>query len=309
VDQVVEQGRAIIEKGSKSFAAAARLFDPSTRASAYLLYAWCRHCDDQTDDQELGFGASRLQASEGRLRLDRLRAQTLRTLSGEPVDDPIFAGLQRVVADSEIPHRYPLEHLDGFLMDIEGRQYRSFGDTMEYCYHVAGVVGVMMAYVMGVRDEPTLDRATDLGLAFQLTNICRDVMEDAKVGRVYLPRDWLDEAGVPATEIRLIVARDLAAAVPVGVGGSSRQRGLPRHRKADTRGGSASLGSQGVHGQEAEDPTRARRRTTGAGRAGLGRGPERPAAHRAMDATGQPRVTMGIRREVAELLLRVGRSI
>jgi phytoene synthase len=94
-----------------------------------------------------------------------------------------------------------MEHLDGFVMDVEGREYRSLDDTVEYCYHVAGVVGVMMAYVMGVRDEPTLDRATDLGLAFQLTNICRDVVEDAGVGRVYLPLDWLTDAGVPANQV------------------------------------------------------------------------------------------------------------
>lgn len=201
MDAVVDHGRAVIEQGSKSFAAAAKLFDPATRARAFMLYAWCRHCDDETDNQVLGFNASRPANGEGRARVDRLREQTRRALAGEPTDDPIFAGFQRVVTETEIPHRYPLEHLDGFVMDTEGRQYRTFDDTVEYCYHVAGVVGVMMAYIMGVRDEPTLDRATDLGLAFQLTNICRDVMDDAEVGRVYLPRDWLAEAGVPAEAI------------------------------------------------------------------------------------------------------------
>jgi phytoene synthase len=202
MDAVVEHGQAVIEKGSKSFAAAARLYDPQTRASASMLYAWCRHCDDQADDQQLGFDGSRLSTEEGRARIDRLRAETLRALAGEAVSDPIFAGLQRVVQRHEMPGRYPLEHLDGFVMDVEGREYHSLDDTLEYCYHVAGVVGIMMAYVMGVRDEPTLDRATDLGLAFQLTNICRDVMEDAGVGRVYLPRQWLEEAGVPVEEIQ-----------------------------------------------------------------------------------------------------------
>ncbi len=202
MEELVEHGQSVIEKGSKSFAAAARLFAPETRGGAYMLYAWCRHCDDQTDDQELGFDGSQLDVKEGRARVERLRAETLRALSGERVDDPIFAGLQRVVADSEIPHRYPLEHLDGFVMDVEGREYHTIQDTVEYCYHVAGVVGVMMAHIMGVRDEPTLDRATDLGLAFQLTNICRDIMEDAEVGRVYLPRGWLGEAGVPVDEIQ-----------------------------------------------------------------------------------------------------------
>jgi phytoene synthase len=87
--------------------------------------------------------------------------------------------------------------LRGFEMDVDGRAYRTLNDTLDYCYHVAGVVGVMMAMIMGVRDKATLNRASDLGIAFQLTNIARDVMEDAKAGRVYLPRDWLDKAAVP----------------------------------------------------------------------------------------------------------------
>ncbi|MEE4270363.1 MAG: phytoene/squalene synthase family protein [Thermoanaerobaculales bacterium] len=208
MDHVVNHGQAVIEKGSKSFAAAAKLFDPATRGRAYMLYAWCRHCDDETDDQELGFDGSQLPQAEGRARVDRLRTQTLGALSGAPTDDPIFAGLQRVVSDCEIPHRYPMDHLDGFVMDVEGREYRTLTDTVEYCYHVAGVVGVMMAYIMGVRDEPTLDRATDLGLAFQLTNICRDVVEDAEVGRVYLPRDLLAAAGVPTAGLAAPEHRD-----------------------------------------------------------------------------------------------------
>jgi phytoene synthase len=197
VDELVEQSRAVIERGSKSFAAAARLFDPETRAGAYLLYAWCRHCDDQTDDQRLGFAGSRLDEAEARSRLDRLEAATRRALAGEPTDDPIFAGLQRVASYHRIPESDAVAHLAGFRMDVEGRRYDTVADTLEYCYHVAGVVGVMMARIMGVRDEPTLDRAADLGIAFQLTNICRDVLDDAALGRVYLPAAWLAEAGVP----------------------------------------------------------------------------------------------------------------
>ena len=208
MDHVVNHGQAVIEKGSSSFATASKLFDPTTRGRSHMLYAWCRHCDDETDDQELGFGSSELSPEEGRRRVGILRDQTLRVLSGETTDDPIFAGLQRVVAETEMPHRYPLEHLDGFVMDVEGREYHTLTETVEYCYHVAGVVGVMMAYIMGVRDEPTLDRATDLGLAFQLTNICRDVVEDAEVGRVYLPLDWLTEAGVPADGLAAPEHRD-----------------------------------------------------------------------------------------------------
>jgi phytoene synthase len=91
----------------------------------------------------------------------------------------------------------------GFALDAEEWRPRSEDDLYRYCYHVAGVVGCMMAVVMGVapEDEDTLDRACDLGLAFQLANIARDVGEDAAAGRCYLPQDWLDEMGVPAGEV------------------------------------------------------------------------------------------------------------
>jgi len=168
-----------------------------------LLYAWCRHCDDVTDEQVLGFrkGSS---SEGGPLPEDRLAAlegQTRRALAGEAVDEPAFAALQEVVRRHQIPERYPLDHLKGFAMDVEGVRYRTLDDCCRYCYHVAGVVGVMMSHVMGARDEDTLDRASDLGLAFQMTNIARDVMDDAEAGRVYLPEQWLQEAGVPVTEI------------------------------------------------------------------------------------------------------------
>ena len=83
-------------------------------------------------------------------------------------------------------------------MDVQGRGYRTLDDVLQYAFHVAGVVGVMMAEVMGVRQRPTLQRACDLGMAFQLTNVARDVVEDARNGRLYLPADWLAEAGLPA---------------------------------------------------------------------------------------------------------------
>ena len=92
--------------------------------------------------------------------------------------------------------QFPLDLLEGFAMDAREHAYRSIDDTILYSYHVAGVVGVMMAIIMGAKDTATLNRACDLGIAFQLTNISRDVIDDAKEGRVYLPADWLEAAGV-----------------------------------------------------------------------------------------------------------------
>lgn len=195
-DAVLDNSREMIERGSKSFAAAARLFSPATRERAWLLYAWCRHCDDEIDGQELGFARDGNPCREGAAALAELRARTRRALAGEPTDDPVFEAFRRVAQDCAMPERYPLELLAGFEMDVDGYRYESLPDTLLYCYRVAGVVGVMMAYVMGVRDAAALQRAADLGIAFQLTNIARDVLDDARLGRCYLPAAWLAEAGI-----------------------------------------------------------------------------------------------------------------
>ena len=110
--------REVIRKGSKSFAAAARLFDADTRDDVYLLYAWCRYCDDLIDGQELGFGHEEITPAEAASRLERLRAGTLDALNGRRVTEPAFRGLQRVAEKHRIPHRYPLELIDGFAMDV-----------------------------------------------------------------------------------------------------------------------------------------------------------------------------------------------
>jgi phytoene synthase len=202
VEPLVEQSLRAIQRGSKSFALAAQLFDPPTREGAILLYAWCRHCDDEIDEQTLGFRTGRSSSGSAEERLAVLERETRRALADEPVEDPAFAALQEVARRHGIPERHPLELLKGFAMDVEGRRYATLDDCCRYCYHVAGVVGVMMAYVMGARrGEDTLDRASDLGIAFQMTNITRDVLDDAEAGRVYLPGDWLREAGVPPAEI------------------------------------------------------------------------------------------------------------
>ena len=203
-DPLVALSRDRIERGSKSFAGAARLLAPETRASAYMLYAWCRYCDDEIDGQELGFAREAENGAEPAgtpaERLHRLQTMTREALDGRPAT-PEFQALAAVVARHAIPERHPFELLEGFRMDVEGHAYRTIDDTLLYGYHVAGVVGVMMAMIMGVRSPETLNRASDLGIAFQLTNIARDVVPDAQAGRVYLPHDWLAEAGVEPADV------------------------------------------------------------------------------------------------------------
>ena len=177
---------------------ASTLFDATTRERAWLLYAWCRQCDDLADGQDHG-GAMAV-PQDPQARLAHIRAMTATALAGDATGDPAFDGLGVVAAECAIPHRFALDLVEGFALDADGWRPQSEDDMLRYCYHVAGAVGLMMAVVMGVEpdDEATLDRACDLGLAFQLANIARDIGEDAAAGRCYLPAQWLAEIGIPA---------------------------------------------------------------------------------------------------------------
>jgi phytoene synthase len=194
-------GKSTIAKGSKSFALASLLFGREMQADAHMLYAWCRHCDDVIDGQTLGGDApdAAMTREERAHRLDILRRDTKRSLAGETIGVAAFDAFGAVAARHRLPEKYPFDLLDGFALDAEETRYQTLDDVMRYCYGVAGVVGVMMAILMGVDrdDEETLDRACDLGLAFQLTNICRDIYDDARAGRVYLPADCLQREGAP----------------------------------------------------------------------------------------------------------------
>lgn len=195
--ELLAHARDTIARGSKSFALAARVFDPAIRDRAMLLYAWCRHCDDVIDGQVLGQGDSgdRRPPAERLAEVERL---TEAALAGQATGEHAYDALAKVVRETGMPPRYPRDLIEGFRIDVEARPFRTFDDTLAYCYHVAGCVGVMMAIVMGVRpdDRATLDRASDLGIAFQLNNIARDIVEDAMNGRRYLPDDWLGTVGL-----------------------------------------------------------------------------------------------------------------
>ncbi|WP_310498489.1 phytoene/squalene synthase family protein [Sandarakinorhabdus sp.] len=198
---VLANAKKAIARGSKSFALAAQLFEPQTRDRAMLLYAWCRHTDDVIDGQVLGQGRN----DDTRPPAERLAEVvylTERALAGHPEGDPAYAALARVVEETDMPACYPRDLVHGFRIDMEERPFLTFDDTLSYCYHVAGCVGVMMAIVMGVKpdDRAVLDRACDLGMSFQLNNIARDVIEDAMNSRRYIPDDWLASVGLaPAT--------------------------------------------------------------------------------------------------------------
>ncbi len=195
-ESLVAEAERTISAGSKSFRFASRLFDGEVRERSWLLYAWCRACDDMIDGQTLGHDA--VAPADGPLRVARVRELTDRVLAGERVGIPAFDGLPVVVAETGIPRCYIDHHVEGFALDAAGWRPAEEKDLLRYCYHVAGAVGCMMAVVMGVGpdEEKVLGHASDLGIAFQLANVARDLVEDHGSGRTYLPSAWLKEAGI-----------------------------------------------------------------------------------------------------------------
>ncbi|MBO9722867.1 MAG: phytoene/squalene synthase family protein [Novosphingobium sp.] len=204
--RLVKEAHRSIRKGSKSFSAASRLFDRETRERVWLLYAWCRACDDIADEQDHGHAigpvrlGTRLSPED---RLATIRTLTELAMAGESTGTPAFDALGQLMREVPLTPQMVEDVLAGFALDAADWRPRSEADMLRYCYHVAGAVGVMMAAVMGVspEDDDTLDRACDLGIAFQIANIVRDVWEDDANGRCYLPVEWLVEADIPPGEV------------------------------------------------------------------------------------------------------------
>lgn len=176
--------------GSRTFLAASLFLPKRVRDAAAALYAFCREADDAIDHAPGGADA-----------LDALNERLDRIFAGRPFPTSTDRALAAVVADHGLP-RAPLDALiTGFTWDAEGRHYGDVSALTAYAVRVAGTVGLAMAWLMGAREPATLARALDLGIAMQFTNIARDVGEDARAGRVYLPADWLREAGVAPEDL------------------------------------------------------------------------------------------------------------
>ncbi len=174
--------RHVIARHSKSFDLASRLFPRERRDEVSALYAWCRSCDDAVD----------LAPVEGRsAALEALRNRVRAVYDGVPQQDPVLACFQLVVQRRRIPVDYPLELLDGMAMDLASIHYATLDELLVYAWRVAGTVGLMMCHVMGVAEGRAAPHAAHLGIGMQLTNMCRDVVEDWERGRVYVPAELL----------------------------------------------------------------------------------------------------------------------
>jgi 15-cis-phytoene synthase len=188
--ELVSYCKMTIQKGSKSFALASFFFSRRQRRGAWLLYSWCRYADDLIDKAK--------DKSEALQRLNALEEKTkLCWQKGAAnLDAPELIGLAVVAEEFQVPQKYALDLLRGMRMDIEDKKYETIEDLLEYCYCVAGTVGLMMCHIMGLSRETALENAVHLGNAMQLTNISRDVLEDLRLGRIYFPRQWLQQLDV-----------------------------------------------------------------------------------------------------------------
>lgn len=176
--------RATIAAHSKSFALASRLLDARTRDQTAVVYTYCRRADDAIDDAP----------SEPALALAGLRAELDAIYGGAP-DDRVLAAFAAIARERSIPRAYPEALLAGMAMDVDGTHYATLDQLRVYAYRVAGVVGLLMCHVFGLRDDAALVPAAQLGIAMQLTNISRDVAEDWDRGRLYLPDELLARHG------------------------------------------------------------------------------------------------------------------
>lgn len=179
--------RSRLRQGSRSFHAASLLLPAEYRSPITALYAFCRVADDEID-----------RADSTARALHSLDCRLERIYAGRPADCAVERSFSDVVHRYGVPRTLPEAMLEGFDWDLGGKRYHSMSDVYAYSARVAGTVGVMMAILMGVRDEDNLSRACDLGVAMQLTNIARDVGEDARAGRLYLPAELLADRGVDA---------------------------------------------------------------------------------------------------------------
>ncbi|MEO9827531.1 MAG: 15-cis-phytoene synthase [Paracoccaceae bacterium] len=207
----LEHCRAVIKTGSLSFHAASKLLPARVRDPALALYAFCRLADDEVDEgQEKAHAVLELSA-----RLDAAYA-------GKPRNAPEDRAFASIIEEFDMPRALPEALLEGLAWDAQERRYATLSGVRSYSARVAAAVGAMMCVLMRVRDANALARACDLGVAMQLTNIARDVGEDSRAGRIYLPLEWLDEAGLTpdallgsdaaGPEVRRLVRRLLAEA-------------------------------------------------------------------------------------------------
>ncbi len=193
MDAAYEYCREITRREASSFYYGFLLLPPAQRRAIFSAYAFARRCDDIADGD--------LPRDEAERALDGAREAFDRSLTGDP-DGPVFEALGRTIKRYDVPLQHFIDLIDGVRMDLAVDRYATFTDLRAYCYRVASSVGLISIEIFGYSGgQRSRQYATDLGIALQLTNILRDVAEDADRGRVYLPQEEVEWFGYSDAEL------------------------------------------------------------------------------------------------------------
>jgi len=190
---------------AKSFYFAAKFLPKPKRRAVYPIYAFCRHVDDAIDEIGDGGESEAVRAVEKwKRKLDQVYAGGKQSAEGAENNEDqnsVFTAWSDLLKTYKIPQNLPLELMQGVLMDTHIKRYKTFDELYIYCYRVASTVGLMSSEILGYSDKSALHYAEAMGIAMQLTNILRDVKEDAAMGRIYLPQEDLKRFNVSEKQI------------------------------------------------------------------------------------------------------------
>ena len=189
-DNVVDQSRAVLSKHARTFNLASFFLSKTQKDDAAIVYAFCRTIDDLVDEAE--------DPERGRQHI----AELTEMLQGNRSPSPLARAFMDVADRRDIPLQAAHDLMEGVVSDVGEVTVKTDAELVQYGYAVAGTVGLMMCGVIGVDQEWALAHAIDLGIGMQITNICRDVMEDASLGRIYVPTQRLVAAGISPEALR-----------------------------------------------------------------------------------------------------------
>lgn len=204
VKKAYEYCESVTQTNAKSFYFASSFLPKIKRKAVYPIYAFCRHVDDEID--EIGEGNE----TEAILTVRRWRERLEDVYNDKKNDEEfvlnkeqnlVFIAWKDLLTKYKIPEKLPLELIQGVLMDTHIKRYQTFEELYVYCYRVASTVGLMSSEILGYSDKIALDYAEAMGIAMQLTNILRDIKEDAEIGRIYLPQEDLEKFGISEQQI------------------------------------------------------------------------------------------------------------
>jgi 15-cis-phytoene synthase len=196
IEQSYNYCRDIARSRAKNFYYSFLLLEKPQRQAMCAVYAFNRYCDDLSDE------SSTDDISEKQIRIAQWRTDLDCALAGDYGDHPLWPAFHDTVARYKIPRQYFHEMIDGISSDLKPKQLQTFDELYRYCYQVASVVGLTIIHIFGYQSAEALQLAEKCGVAFQLTNIIRDVREDASLGRVYLPSEDLARFGVTVEQLR-----------------------------------------------------------------------------------------------------------